>query len=204
MEDDIDQRVLKLITTPKNRSAALRIGRVRDLLLKDMLREFWDKGEAYLKKKRADEKLTYWSIYRTGDANPFQRFYAIRMVGKGVDKNKPHPEFLFVQYMDKNLFRWEWLVHFDETTSKIEKIKALPEAQKLAEVMDETFSMPKKRGSDGYFLFTNDSKGIERTLEDEFAKEADVSEFFEAGWKRFQGLEPYLRRLTNAVLRITT
>jgi hypothetical protein len=68
--------------------------------------------------------------------------------------------------------------------------------------MDGTFSMPKKRGWDGYCLFTDDSKGIERILEEEITKQSYVSEFFETGWQKFQGLEPHLRRLKNAVDRM--
>jgi hypothetical protein len=81
-------------------------------------------------------------------------------------------------------------------------IEMLPEANKLAEVMDGSCSMPKKRGWDGYRLFTDDRKGIDRTLEEEIAKSADVSEFFETGWQTFQRLEPHLKRLNNAVLRM--
>ena len=39
----------------------------------------------------------------------------------------------------------------------------------------------KKRSWDGYLLFTDDKKGIERTLEEEITKQPSVGAFFETG-----------------------
>ena len=89
---------------------------------------------------------------------------------------------------------------FDAWLGDHGKIAVLPEARKLNEIMDATFAMRKKHGWDGWLLFTDDAKGMERTLEDEIAKQSAVSEFFETGWRIFRKLEPYLRRLNNAVL----
>jgi hypothetical protein len=92
-------------------------------------------------------------------------------------------------------------VKFDWGCGEYQKIRTLPEAQKLANVMDGSFSMTKKRGWDGYTLLTDDSKGIERILEEECSDGRYFGSFFEEGWKKFQGLEPYLRRLSYAVQR---
>jgi hypothetical protein len=54
MKDDLDESVLNLINTPADRSAALRILRIGKFLKQEMLQEFWDRGEAYLKKNLAD------------------------------------------------------------------------------------------------------------------------------------------------------
>jgi hypothetical protein len=112
--------------------------------------------------------------------------YGIGIVGTGVVKEKPqpHPRFVFFQKITETLFRWEFVARFDYSWKAQQKITALPEAQKLADVMDGTLSMPKKHGWDGYMLYTQDSKGIERTLEDEITKQTGVgavSEFFEVG-----------------------
>jgi hypothetical protein len=200
MKDDLDDTIINLIKTPAKRTAALRIARVGNLLKEKILRGFWDRGEAYLNKKLAEEKPTYWLLDRS-EGSPLQSRYEIAIMGKGVDKERPHPRFSFFQFTGDTLFRWEWTVTFGWCDNR-QKIEMLPEAKKLAQVMDGTFSMAKKFGWDGYLLFTDDSKGIERTLEEEITKQADVSEFFETGWQKFQGLEPHLRRLNNAVLRM--
>ena len=200
MKDDLDDKIIKLINTPTKRTAALRIARVGKFLKEEILRGIWDRGEAYLNKKLTAEKLTYWSLDRS-EGSPLES-YEIGIVAKGVDKERPHPRFAFFQYATPTLFRWELVVKFDGWCGSYEKIKTLPDAKKLSQVMDGTFSMPKKRVWDGYLLFTDDKKGVERTLEEELAKEAGVSEFFETGWQKFQGLEPYLRRLNNAVHRM--
>jgi hypothetical protein len=201
MKDDLDDKIINLINTPTKRTAALRIARVGNFLKEEILRGIWDRGEAYLNKKRTEEKLTYWSLDRS-EGSLLQTRYEIGMVGKGADKERPHPIFSFFQYATPTLFRWELVVRFDGWCGNYEKIKTFPEAKKLSQVMDETFSMPKKRGWDGYLLFTDDTKGVERILEEEITKDAGVSEFFETGWQKFQGLEPYLRRLNDAVLRM--
>jgi len=196
MKDDLDDSIINLIKTPMERTAALRIARVGNLLKEQMLREIWDQGKAYLTKKLTEQKLTYWSLDRS-EGSPLESGYEIRIVGKGVDNERPHPRFAFYQYATPTVFRWEFGVYFTH-----EKIRRLPEAKKLADVMEGSFSMPKKWGWEGYLLFTDDKKGIERTLEEEIAKEAGVSQFFETGWQKFQGLEPYLRRLHKTVLRM--
>jgi hypothetical protein len=201
MKDDLDDKILKLIKSSTERTAALRIARVGNHLKEQILQDFWDRGQAYLDKKLANEKLTYWSLDRT-ESSPLQSHYEIGMVATGVDKERPHPRFSFFQFASATLFRWELVVRFDGWCGSHEKIKMLPEAKKLSAVMDGSCSMPKKRGWDGYRLFTDDRKGIDRTLEEEIAKSADVSEFFETGWQTFQRLEPHLKRLHNAVLRM--
>jgi hypothetical protein len=201
MKDDLDDYILNLIKTPTERSAALRIARVSNLLKQEILQEFWDRGEAYLTRKLAEEKLTYWSLDRTEDS-PLETHYEIGIVGKGVNKDRPHARFVFFQYNTATLFRWEWTVMFDYSGKKEKIIQAMPEARKLAAVMDGRLSMPRKHGWDGYLLFTEDLKAIERTLEEELSKSTDVSEFFDSGWQKFRELEPYLRRLNNAVVRM--
>jgi hypothetical protein len=196
MKDELDDKIITLIKTPAARTAALRIARVGNFLKEEILRGIWDRGEAYLNKKIADEKLRYWSLDRS-KGSPLESGYEIGIVAKGVDKERPHPRFAFYQYATPTLFRWEFGVYFTD-----EKISRLPEAKKLADVMDSSFSMPKKYGWEGYFRFTDDKKGIERTLEDEITKQTEVSEFFETGWQKFEGLEPHLRQLNNAVLRM--
>jgi len=200
MKDDLDGRILNLIKTPADQTAALRIARVCESLKEKILQKVWDKGEDYLRKKLTDEKLTYWSLDRA-KGSTLQSRYWIALTVKGLDEEIPQAQFSFFQFNTTTLFRWELAVKFDGWRGKHEKITALPEAQKLAAVMDGTFSMPKKHGWDGYCLYTADSKGIERFLEDEIEKLADVSDFFEAGWKKFQGLEPHLKRLNNVILR---
>jgi hypothetical protein len=195
MKDDLDDKIINLINTPAKRTAALRIARVGNFLREKILRGIWDRGEDYLNKKLTEENLTYWSLARS-EGSPLESGYEIGILAKGVEKKRPHLRFAFFQYATPTLFRWEFVVDLTH-----EKISRLPEAKKLIDVMDGRLSMPKKRGWEGYLLFTDDKKGIERTLEEEIAKEAGVSEFFETGWQKFQGLEPYLRRLNKAVLR---
>lgn len=204
MKDDFDESIISHIATPEHRIAALRITRVGDILKEKILEEFWDKGKKYLNNMLEKEGLTsYWKLEQT-DGSHLQLRYGIEIVGKGVDREKPHPEFVFFQLFSETHFRWELTVKYDAWCGKQEKIKDLPEALKLAEVMNG-LSMPKKRGWDGYCLFSDDSKGIERTLEHEIEKKekkADVSVFFETGWMKFQKLEPHLKRLNNAVRRV--
>jgi hypothetical protein len=200
MKDDIDDEIINLIKTPTKRTAALRIARVSNFLKEDILRGFWDRGEAYLNDRLLKEKLTYWSLDRT-QGSPLQLRYEIGVVGNGVDTTKPHVRFSFFQFASASVFRWELAVKFDGWCGNHQKIKSLPEAKKLAEVLDGV-SMPKKTGWDGWLLFTDDSKGIERTLEEEISKGIRVAEFFETGWQKFARVEPQLRQLNNAVLRM--
>lgn len=199
MKDDLDDKILELIKTPVDRVAALRVARVGNYVKEQLLRDFWNRGEDYLNRKLADANLTYWSLDRT-EGSPLQSHYEIAIIGKGAKNEEPHPRFSFFQYSTASLFRWELVVKFDGWRGKYEKIKMLPDARKLSNVMEGKFSMRKKRGWDGYRLFnTDDKKGIERTLEEEIIKSTEVDDFFDTGWQIFEGLEAYLRRLNNAV-----
>ncbi len=130
-----------------------------------------------------------------------QKHYTISIYGRKANRDKLHPEFVFYQLTTPNVFRWELAVKFDAWLGKYEKISTFSEAKELADVLNGAFFMPKRRGWDGYCLFSDDSKGMERTLEDELAKKVKVSEFFETGWKKFLGVEPHMRRLVDAILQ---
>jgi hypothetical protein len=200
--DDLDDKILDLIKTPTDRAVALRIARIGNFLKQQTLQEFWDQGEVYLDRKLKDQKLTHWKLDRSEGAPLDQAGYGIDIIGKNIDPKRPHPRFSFFQWRSPKLFRWEWTVTFNTWIGSAQKISNLPEAKKLAGVMDASCSMPKKHGWDGYRLFTDDSKGMERTLEQELTKGSQVSEFFEGGWKIFERLEPHLRRLNAAVGRM--
>jgi hypothetical protein len=201
MKDDLDHKILSLIKTPTERLAALRIARVGSLLKDQTLRDFWDRGQAYLEKRLVNANLTYWKLHRT-EGSPLDQEYYIELVPKKVNRERPPLSFSFYQFITATLFRWEWLVNFGHNDRAHANIARLPEAKKLVEVMEGRCSMPSRRGSDGYRLITDDKKGIERTLEEELAKSGEVSDFFETGWQIFEQLEPHLRRLNNAVLRM--
>ena len=183
MKDDLDERILALLNSPANqgsRAIALRIARVAKFVREDILKNFWTTGEAYLNKKCAESGLKHWSVDRYGNDSAQEKCGMILAV-KNIPDSTPHPVFSFNQYANNTLFRWEWGVKFDGWLGKNDKIRALPEAVKITAVMDETLEMPRKRGWDGYRLFTDDAKGVERILEDELEKQAEISEFFEGG-----------------------
>jgi hypothetical protein len=196
MKDHLDNDILNLLKKPTNRAAALRIARVGNLLKGEMLRDFWDRGEKFLGEQMTREGLTsYWKIDRRGES-PLDE-YQIGLVAKRIDQNKPHPRFCFYQYSTRTRFRWELAVKIDNWLDK--NIGSLPEAKKLIRVLDERCSMPTKHGWDGYFLVTEDSKGVDRILEEQLMSDKYFSAFFEKGWEVFREIEPYLRKLNNAM-----
>ncbi len=203
MKDDLDEKVLALLNSPANqgnRVVALRIARVAKFIREDILKNFWATGEVYLNKKCVEAGLKHWSVDRY-ENDSVQEKCGLILTVKNIPDGAPHPVFSFNQYAGNALFRWEWGVKFDGWLGKNDKIRALPEAIKLTAIMDETLEMPRKRGWDGYRLFTDDARGVERTLEEELEKKSEISEFFEGGWKVFQQLEPQLRKLNSAVQR---
>jgi hypothetical protein len=50
MKDDLDDKIIKLINTPTQHTAALRIARVGNFLKEQILRGIWDRGDAYIRK----------------------------------------------------------------------------------------------------------------------------------------------------------
>jgi hypothetical protein len=89
MKDNLDDSIINMIKTPTERTAVLRIARVASLLEEEILRGFWDRGEAYLNKRLAEKKLTYWSLDRSEGSPLLQSRYDIAIVGKGVDRERP-------------------------------------------------------------------------------------------------------------------
>ncbi len=137
--------------------------------------------QAYLENKCAGNGFALQPM--DDDANsPLRGRRAIVLAVEGASADKAHPQFWFNQHVSNTLFRWEWCVKFDGWhLGKSEKLRALPEAKDVTAIMEETLEMPRKHGWDGYRRYTDDSKGLDRTLEDELAKQTAVSECFEGG-----------------------
>jgi hypothetical protein len=67
----------------------------------------------------------------------------------------------------------------------------------------ENLSLVPKHGWDGYCLLTEDSKGLERIMEEESVDSRYFQQMFETGWACFQELEPSLSKLNAAIARLT-
>jgi len=196
MKDDLDSEILNAIRTRENRTAALRIIRVGNLIKKNSLECFWDRGEKLLDAKIAALRRRYWRLDKH-DANARGvGAHRISIVGNQINCDKPHPEFVFFQWYTPKLFRWEHAVTLANT-----KIRALPESVKLMEKMPEPpLAMPSKHGWDGYKLITDDLAGIERILEEEEMDGRYSTAFFEGGWELFLKIERRLRSINDALL----
>lgn len=192
MIDDLDRRIIALLNKPDNRLPALAIARCSQYFKAKMLHRFWDDGEKVLRKSLVNSSLgKYWSLKRTKGES------LIRLVPKNSRENQPRSVFFFFQYFTKKLFRFELCVQFEHWQHNYAN---LPEAAKLRETL-RTSDMPEKHGWDGYRRITDDSKGIERTLEEE-AKDGRYSEsLFHDGWECFCKLEKPLRDLNRAIIR---
>ena len=200
-KDDLDDKILQLLSAPaksETRIAALRIARVAGSLKETILKDFWTAGEEYLKRRCHEAGFDQWSIDQYGEGS-YQEKRSIVLTMKAVPDSKPHPQFSFNQHVTSSLFRWEWGVKYDSWIGNNNKIKSLPEASKCTAELEEVHDMPAKHGWDGYSRYTNDSDGLDRILESELNKKAEISEYFEGGWKIFLALEPQLRKLNRAV-----
>jgi len=196
MKDDLDSEIHKAIRTREHRTAALRIIRVGNLIKKDLLESFWDRGEKLLDDKIAKQRRRYWRLDKH-DANARGvGAHRISIVGNQINCDKPHPAFVFFQWYTPKLFRWEHVVTLANT-----KIRALSESVKLMEKMPEPpLAMPPKHGWDGYKLITDDLAGIERILEEEEMDGRYSTAFFDGGWELFLKIERGLRSINDALL----
>ena len=202
MKDDLDQNIIKQINqNTYDQIAALRILRVGSLLKADLLTKFWDFGEEFIQKKLQANGNSYWRLERS-EYSVLDPQFSIRILNKNINQSKPHPSFWFHQFTSSTIFRWELGVKFNSWLEKGDKISSSPEAIKFRALL-EGYSMPPKYRWDGYKPITeDDSKGIERTLEEECVDKRFSKALFEDGWETFKLVEPGLKRLSNAVMRM--
>lgn len=197
MQDHLDSEILKAIKTPENRTAALRIIRVGNLIKRDCLESFWDRGENFLNTKMANLRSKNWKLETHDSSGRGLRTHQVSIIGNLINGDEPHPAFVFYQYYTPKLLRWELVV-----TLYNEEIRALPESRKLKKKMeDPSVAMLPKYKWDGYRLITKDITGIERILEAEEMDRSYSTAFFEDGWEIFLKIERELHGINGALLR---
>ena len=197
-----DRELIKSIETEEEKIAVLAIARIAKPFQDVLIDDFWAKASSFLS-ERINRCNGKWEMKEYSGGNEGER--GVYLVLSGMHPGRPHPRFAFFQFSSKSLFRWELAVsfHSDASETQRERIRALPEAKALVDIMEHKHGMPKKHGWDCYQLLNKDCEhDIFQTLEREIESRVYSTSLFEEGWKLFESIEPQLAKLSKRVAEI--